>query len=86
MEKIGGKPKLRMASQKMGPLVTDNGNFILDVDFNIVKDPAALEQQLVNIPGVIGTGLFINMAEKVFFGQDDGNITSRCKNKTDKPV
>ena len=33
MVELGGKPVLRMATAKMGPCVTDNGNFILDVDF-----------------------------------------------------
>jgi ribose 5-phosphate isomerase A len=35
LEKLGGTPKLRMAQAKAGPLVTDNGNFIIDVDFGI---------------------------------------------------
>ena len=41
LEKLGGKPELRMAQAKAGPLVSDNGNFIIDVDFRIIKNPTA---------------------------------------------
>ncbi|KAL7288892.1 hypothetical protein TKK_0016862 [Trichogramma kaykai] len=72
---FGGSVTLRMATKKAGPVVTDNGNFILDWQFpdkNI--DWPAVNQQLLLIPGLIETGLFINMAKKVFFGMLDGNV------------
>merc|ERR1712083_522007 len=62
IETMGGKPKLRMAKSKAGPLVTDNGSFILDVDFGLVKEVEKLNQSLMMIPGVVETGLFVNMA------------------------
>lgn len=77
MKAMGAAPVLRMAKSKAGPCVTDNGNFVIDADFGEIKDPAALEQQLVNIPGVVTTGLFIGMAKEAFFGQADGTVTSR---------
>ena len=49
-------------------------NFILDVDFGEIKDPAKRAQQLISIPGVVDHGLFVNMAEKAFFGMEDGTI------------
>lgn len=55
---LKGEPKLRMASDKLGPTVTDNGNVILDTDFKIISDPAELEINLNNIPGVMENGLF----------------------------
>lgn len=70
-----GKPTLRMAERKAGPVVTDNGNFLVDVDFGMVQDPHTLNQQLLNIPGVLETGLFIHMAHKAYFGQQDGSVT-----------
>lgn len=76
-EELGGKPILRMAKAKAGPLVTDNGNFIIDVDFGIVKNPSEINDKLLTIPGVVDTGLFIGMASKAYFGQKDGSVTTR---------
>jgi ribose 5-phosphate isomerase A len=64
----GGDPSLREGKQKVGPVVTDNGNFILDVDFGFIKNPAELQLELKFIPGVIETGLFINMADIAYVG------------------
>ena len=77
IEGMGGKPVLRMAKSKAGPVVDDNGNFIIDADFGIIKNPAELNQKLVMIPGVVETGLFIGMTVKAYFGQEDGSITTR---------
>ena len=74
MELLGGKPKLRMAKVKSGPLITDNGNFIIDVDFGIIQDPLEVEKKLLSIPGVVDTGLFIKMASKAYIGQKDGTV------------
>ncbi|XP_001608093.2 ribose-5-phosphate isomerase [Nasonia vitripennis] len=74
-EDFGGSVKLRMAVAKAGPVVTDNGNFILDWQFpDNVKDWPAVNQKLLSIPGLVETGLFVNMAKKVFFGMPDGSI------------
>jgi len=74
LEKLGGKPNLRKAKAKMGPLITDNGNFIIDVDFGIIETPSKLNSKLLNIPGIVDTGLFINMVSKVYIGQKDGTV------------
>lgn len=47
------------------PFVTDNGNHILDCSISPIPDPAAFEQAILGIPGVVGTGLFVGMAETV---------------------
>jgi ribose 5-phosphate isomerase A len=57
--------------------VSDNGQFILDADFGEIQDPAALNQQLLNIPGIVETGLFIGMACKAYFGEEDGSVSTR---------
>jgi ribose 5-phosphate isomerase A len=62
-----------MAKAKTGPLVTDNGNFIIDVDFGIMKNAIELDRNIKNTPGVVETGLFLNMANKAYIGQEDGN-------------
>ena len=72
LEKLGGRPVLRMSKGKVGPVVTDNGNFILDVDFGIIQNPLEKETKLKNIPGVIETGLFIEMADLVYLGEKNG--------------
>lgn len=77
IENMGGIPKLRMAKSKAGPLVTDNGNFIIDADFGIIKEPKELNQKLKFIPGVVDTGFFINMTSKAYIGQKDGKVLIR---------
>lgn len=75
MEQLGGNPQLRMAKAKTGPLVTDNSNFIIDVDFGIVDNPTNLDMSLRVIPGVVETGLFLGMASKAYIGLKDGTIS-----------
>lgn len=74
---LGGNPKLRMAVAKAGPVVTDNGCFIVDADFGIIDDPVSLEAKLRKIVGIVETGLFIGMACKAYFGNADGSVTSK---------
>ncbi|TKJ23936.1 MAG: ribose 5-phosphate isomerase A [Promethearchaeota archaeon Loki_b32] len=77
--KIDGNPVLRMARSKSGPLITDNGNFIIDVDFGEIKKPQELNLKLLNIPGIVDTGLFIDMTSKVYVGLEDGNVLTLPK-------
>lgn len=79
---FGGKPVLRMAKCKAGPVVTDNGNFVLDVNFGEISDPKTLCDRLKLLPGVVEVGLFCGMAEKAFFGQVDGSFTTRVAEKS----
>jgi ribose 5-phosphate isomerase A len=81
LEKLGGSPSLRMAKSKSGPLITDNGNFIIDVDFGEISNPAELNMEFLNIPGVVDTGLFINMTSKAYIGLEDGNVLTLFKKK-----
>ncbi|XP_014100356.2 ribose-5-phosphate isomerase [Bactrocera oleae] len=79
--KYGGELKLRMAVAKAGPCVTDNGNFILDWHFkqNCDCDWAKVNSELLQIPGVVETGLFVNMATKAYFGMNDGSVKTQDK-------
>jgi len=74
LRKLKGKPVLREGGGKVGPLVTDNGNFVVDVDFGPVDDVKGLNLQLKLIPGVIETGLFVGMADVVYLGKQDGAL------------
>lgn len=63
--------KLRMKKDG-APFVTDHGNYIIDISFDTIGNPDAINQALHNIPGVIETGLFIGMARKALIGYPDG--------------
>ncbi|XP_069779641.1 ribose-5-phosphate isomerase isoform X2 [Narcine bancroftii] len=75
--KYGGNVELRMAVSKAGPVVTDNGNFILDWKFDNVSNWKDVNVDIKMIPGVVETGLFINMVDRVYFGLRDGSICFR---------
>lgn len=62
--------------------MTDNGNPILDCKVGLIEDAAALEQAILDIPGVVGTGLFINMAETVLIQAEDGSVTELHRPKS----
>ncbi|XP_043247860.1 ribose-5-phosphate isomerase [Colletes gigas] len=71
----GGTVKVRMALAKAGPVITDNGNFILDWDFpENLSNWKNINTEISMMPGVVETGLFINMVKKAFFGMPDGSI------------
>jgi ribose 5-phosphate isomerase A len=73
IRELGGEPRLRSAVKKDGPVITDNGNFVLDVEFGIIKDPEALALQLSAIPGVVEHGIFCNVDE-LYIGKKDGSV------------
>ena len=72
IEGIGGQPEVRMAERKMGAVITDNGNIIVDVRFSEPIDPVEMEARLSRIPGVLGNGLFTQIEPTVIVGSDDG--------------
>ena len=72
---MNGSSTLRMANKKAGPVVTDQGNLILDVLFSDgIKNPKDLEMRINNIPGVLENGLFVDLADKVLVGKIENNI------------
>ncbi len=68
IKETGGTPSLREGTGKVGPIITDNGNVIIDAEFGPIQEPAKLEDRLNSIPGVVETGLFIEMADIVYLG------------------
>ncbi|XP_018399559.1 PREDICTED: ribose-5-phosphate isomerase [Cyphomyrmex costatus] len=78
-DNYGGTAKIRMAVAKAGPVITDNGNFILDWHFPDIDSNSwrKINMELSLIPGVVETGLFTDMAETVFFGMPDGTVQER---------
>ena len=72
LKQFGGAPVLRMGERKGGPVITDNGNFVLDVKFESIEDPAYLEKELNYIPGVVENGIFSGVADEVIVGSSEG--------------
>lgn len=70
---LGGKPELRLGVKKDGPVITDQGNMVLDVTFGEISDPKSLEQTLNNIPGVVENGLFVGLADLILVGEAEGD-------------
>ena len=67
---MNGNSTLRMANKKAGPVVTDQGNLILDVLFDDgIKNPKEVEMSINNIPGVLENGLFVDLTDKVLVGK-----------------
>ena len=69
---LGGSPTLRSAERKDGPVVTDNGNLVLDCDFGPIATPAELAADLSELPGAVEHGLFVGMADEIHVGREDG--------------
>ena len=72
---LGGIAELRMATKKAGPIVTDQGNLVLDVSFNEgISDPKYIESYIYNMPGVLENGLFVDLADKVLVGRIEDDV------------
>ncbi len=67
---LGCAPLLRLAGDQ--PFTTDGGNYIADCALAEISDPAGLEARLSAIVGVVGSGLFINMASTIMVGRTNG--------------
>jgi ribose 5-phosphate isomerase A len=77
---MGLEPIVRQAQKKMGPVVTDNGNFIIDLKFpQPIDNPSQTAIDLKMIPGVVETGLFVGMTDEVHVGTEDGSYVLRKK-------
>ncbi len=72
IEEMGGRPVLRESNQKVGPVITDNGNFIIDADFGVIHKPEKLQRNLKGLPGMLETGLFLDIADLVYIGEPSG--------------
>ena len=57
--------------------VTDNGNVILDCAVGDIPDPAKLEAEIHTVPGVVGTGLFVQITSLVLVADDDVEVIGR---------
>jgi ribose 5-phosphate isomerase A len=77
---LGGRPVLRLGKMKDGPVITDNGNFVLDVDFGRIEEPIELGASMSRIPGLVEHGIFENLDE-LYLARESGEleiIVRRC--------
>jgi ribose 5-phosphate isomerase A len=64
LRELGGTPVMRNGVKKDGPVISDNGNYVIDCVFSEIADPAALEVAINNIPGILENGIFAGMTGK----------------------
>lgn len=74
---LGAEPELRMGERKDGPVVSDQGLWVLDARFDGIDDPAGLGVAIDTIPGVLGHGVFVGLATDVLVGEADGQVRHR---------
>ena len=71
LRRLGFDPILRIAKHKNGPIITDNGNFIIDANIPKIKRPEEMADKLQTIPGIIEHGLFCNLVSLLIIGYPD---------------
>ena len=77
LEAMGAIITLREAKRKVGPIITENGNVLLDIRFTTPVDPAIMECEINQIPGVVENGFFTRKDPVVFIAHADGNVEMR---------
>ncbi|MEM2931733.1 MAG: ribose-5-phosphate isomerase RpiA [Nitrososphaerota archaeon] len=76
ISEMGWKPIIRQAAGKAGPVITDNGNLILDVDIGVIENPSEAELKLRVIPGVVEVGICTRRGYQILIGMSDGTVKS----------
>ena len=74
LNKLGADCVLREGVKKAGPVITDNGNMILDCHWESPINVAEMEDKINQIVGVVENGLFSKNKPIVFIAQDDGTV------------
>lgn len=76
--------KIRIGKEKAGPVITDNGNFVVDWKYDRASQGdktssewKELSDQIKLIPGVVETGIFSGMIQAAYFGQEDGSVLKK---------
>lgn len=79
IDRLGGEPTLRSADRKDGPVVTDNGNLVIDAAFGSIDAPHELADALAATPGVVEHGLFLREADRLVVGRDGDPPTATVR-------
>ena len=77
LEKMGAKCTLREGVRKCGPVITDNGNQIIDCLWENPVDPKKLEDEINDITGVVEVGFFTKNKPAAFIAKSDGSVEVR---------
>ena len=77
LKELGAECVLREGVKKCGPVITDNGNQIIDCKWQKPVDPVKLESVIDSIPGVVENGFFTKLRPIVFVGKADGTVDIR---------
>lgn len=77
LEKLGAKVLLREGVRKCGPVITDNGNQIVDCLWENPVDAAKMEDVIDDITGVVEVGFFTKNKPLAFIGKEDGSVEIR---------
>lgn len=81
LESFNCNVTIRTGTGKVGPVITDIGNIILDVKLDMIENPSSLDHELNNITGVVCHGLFTGMVDKVITGFiENGKVQTKAKN------
>ncbi len=73
LEKMGAKVQLRIGERiKDGPIITDNGNYVIDADFGIINNARELSERINSIKGVIENGIFYEKITAIIIGGKKG--------------
>ncbi len=68
LTRLGAAPTLRLGERKDGPVVTDQGLWLIDAKFPRIDDPEGLDRALNGIPGIVEHGLFVGMTTDLLVG------------------
>lgn len=77
LKKIGATCTLREGVRKCGPVITDNGNQILDCVWKKPVDAKKMEESIDKIAGVVEVGFFTRLRPVVFIAHQDGTVEER---------
>ncbi len=81
MRELGLRPAVRIGGDRC-EFVSDNGNVIVDCAMRPIASAASLERELLAIPGVVGSGLFIAIADVVLVANHDGSVTTLARRRS----
>ena len=77
LAKLGAKCVLREGVRKCGPVITDNGNQILDCTWEKPVNPVEMEEKIDGITGVVEVGFFTKIRPTAFIAHADGSVEIR---------
>ena len=74
LEKLGASCVLRQGVKKAGPVITDNGNMLVDCKWSSFVNASEMEDKIDDIVGVVECGFFTKLRPIVFVSDEDGNV------------